>query len=298
MLYIVTALYEEALPFLKQYHLKQNVNFPHFELFVGEEAMLLVTRPGALRAATALSSVLTAFPPKEEDFLLSIGCAGCALKEKLGEAFIVSKITESASGRVRYPELLFRCPFPAAEVITEAKVQIAQPLLEEKSKLQEPIILYDMEAAGIYEAAIPYFSCERLLFIKVISDPLTGLLELSREERRERVTDNIAAILPILTPWLAQLSDFFKNFSADHLRKPELTSEGENLFTRLCTALHLSTASSLHLRQLMLYLTLSEIPYVDAIKELLAVPLETPCRTKKEGLQYLGKLYEYYLSAL
>lgn len=296
MLYIVTALYEEALPFIKKYYLKQKADFPHFELFTGEETILLITRPGALRAAAALSAVLTAFPPKEEDFLLSVGCAGCALQEKIGEAFVISKITESASGRVRYPELLFRCPFPIAEVITEGKVQIMQETLEEKSKdSPTPLLLYDMEAAGVYEAAIPYFSCEKLLFIKVISDPLTGLLELSAEEKRKRITDNIMSIFPALELWLAQLGNFFKNFSADNLRKPVLTSEEEILFTQICTALHLSTASSLHLRQLMFYLTLSEISYADSMRKLLANPLKTPCRTKKEGLQYLAELYEYYL---
>ncbi len=299
MFYIVTALYEEALPFLEKYRLKRKTDFPHFELFIGEEAMLLITRPGALRAATALSSVLTAFPPQDEDFLLSVGCAGCILEEKLGEAFIISKITEGASGRVRYPELLFRCPFQEAEVITEAKIQVIQKPPERKfDYFPEPLLLYDMEAAGVYEAAIPYFSCERLLFVKVISDPLTGLLELSMEERRRRITDNIVSILPVLEPWLAQLNDFFKNFSTNHFRKSMLIPEGEILFTRLCTALHLSTASSLHLRQLMLYLTLSEIPYVDSMKKLLATLLETPYWTKKEGLQYLGELYEYYLSAI
>ena len=49
MLYIVTALYEEALPFIKMYCLKRKPDFPHFELFGGDGVLLLVTRPGALQ---------------------------------------------------------------------------------------------------------------------------------------------------------------------------------------------------------------------------------------------------------
>ena len=94
MLYIVTALYEEALPFFKKYNLKRKTDFPHFELFAGEEALLLITRPGALRAATALSSVLTAFPPGKQDFLLSVGCAGCGEEALSGKAFLICRITE------------------------------------------------------------------------------------------------------------------------------------------------------------------------------------------------------------
>ena len=58
-------------------------------------------------------------------------------------------------------------------------------------------LLYEMEAAGIYEAAIPYFSCDRLVFIKVVSDALTGLTELSPAARRAQVTDCMAGVMRI-----------------------------------------------------------------------------------------------------
>ncbi len=66
-------------------------------------------------------------------------------------------------------------------------------------------------------------------------------------------------------------------------------------FNQVCEALRLSAASSQQLYQLMLYLTLSKIPYMDSMKELLSLPLSKPCREKKEGLKYLEQLNRYYL---
>ncbi|MDE7327941.1 MAG: hypothetical protein K2N63_16965, partial [Lachnospiraceae bacterium] len=209
MLYIVTALYEEALPFLKKYNLKRKPDFPHFDLFTGEGVLLLITRKGALRAATAVSSLLTAYPPGRQDLLLSAGCAGCAVKETLGKAFLLCRITEGSSLRTRYPELLYRCPFPIAEVITLPTVCTKAPIPDTGDFADSLPRLFDMEAAGVYEAAIPYFSCDRLLFIKVVSDALTGLSELSDTDRRRRVTDCIKNILPILSEWLNQLTCAF-----------------------------------------------------------------------------------------
>lgn len=332
MLYIVTALYEEALPFINHYRLKRKTDFPHFDLFTSETTLLLITRPGALRAATALSSLLTAFPPGPGDFLLSAGCAGCSLDAAAKKAFLLARITEGEGGRTRYPELLYRCPFPLAETITQSRVQLGspnqstvtdpQPSNNEMGNAPLPL-LYDMEAAGVYEAAIPYFSCERLFFIKVVSDALTGLLELPSPMRRAHVIECMEGILPELTAWLDELNHFFctgltgchawthlpaapqKDCSDSPSRQPFpspkprenlLGMEGEKLFTDVCNALRLSAASSQQLYQLMLYLTLAGQPYLDSMKKFLATPLTTPCRTKKEGLHYLGQLTEYYLS--
>lgn len=340
MLYVVTALFEEAMPFIKKYNLKYRTDFPHFDVFTGREFVLLITRPGALRAVAALSSVLTAFPPKEYDLLLSAGCAGCASKDTLGRAFILSRITDAASGRTRYPELLYRCPFPEAEVVTQAVIRLQEtdtkevfgslhsqnvPSTDIPGMVSPLPLLYDMEAAGIYEAAIPYFSCDRLVFIKVVSDALTGLTELSPAARRAQVTDCMAGVMPVLTDWLFEIYDFLSqrqtgdgvrtecqsctiqhsfDFRTDsphsqspsHLPKADrLGADGESFFIQVCSALHLSTANSYKLYQLLLYLTLSKIPYMDSMRELLAAPLAMPCRTKKEGIKYLEELNQHYL---
>ncbi len=332
MLYIVTALYEEALPFLKQYHLKRKTDFPHFDLFAGETALLLITRPGALRAATALSSLLTAFPPGAHDFLLSAGCAGCASGTAKNKAFLLARITEGEGGRTRYPELLYHCPFPLAETITQANIKLGEPNQAsmdasvpppDKTRTTKYLpLLYDMEAAGIYEAAIPYFSCERLFFVKVVSDALTGLLELPMAARRTCVTECMEGIMPELAAWLNGLQVFFcagqtgrpaavlttseiQGADLGFSRQPSchspsktamLGTDGELFFTKVCSALHLSVTNSQQLYQLMLYLTLVGEPYLDSMEQLLAVPLAVPCRTKKEGLHYLEQLTEHYLS--
>lgn len=118
MIYIFTAFYWEAQGLIEQFHLKKVMGSTRFQQFTDEAAKILLTVSGVgeIAAAVAVSSVCTSFPPRKEDFLLNIGiCAGDAKK---GSIFLIHKLTEQATGKTFYPDLLYRHGFLEAELVT------------------------------------------------------------------------------------------------------------------------------------------------------------------------------------
>ena len=117
MIYIFTAFYWEAQGLIEQYHLKKVLESTHFQQFTDEAAKILLTVSGTgeIAAAAAVSSVCTRYPPRKEDFLLNLGiCAGDAEK---GSIFLIHKLTEQATGKTFYPDLLYRHGFLEAELV-------------------------------------------------------------------------------------------------------------------------------------------------------------------------------------
>lgn len=290
MLYITTALFEEALPFLSKYSLKKDTSFPRFELFSSDSVRLLITKTGAVRSAIAVSCLLTRYPASRGDFFLSVGTAACPDSSvACGSPFLIRKITDSASGRTYFPELLYQSPFPEAELITTPFVQKTIPVRPEEAVcggFEPPAsspLLYDMESSGIYEAAGVFFATHQMAFLKVVSDHITDLAQFSPSMLRTHVTGCIEKNLPDICSWSQGISSLLS-------APPRLSPEESALFDAACAALRLSVSSRNQLHQLMLYLHLAGIPYLEAMKELLAAPLHTPCQTKKEGKYYLEQL--------
>lgn len=57
MLYMTTALYCEAKPFIQHFQLKKTDQFHKFQVFLGEEITLIITGVGEIAASVAISSV-------------------------------------------------------------------------------------------------------------------------------------------------------------------------------------------------------------------------------------------------
>lgn len=118
MIYLFTALYTEAEIFIKRFHLEKNLKNIRFQEFYQENAgiRLTITGVGEIAAAAAVSSVCTASQPQEGDILLNIGtCAHLAGKDGV---FVCNKITEQASGKTFYPDLLYRHDLQEEAVVT------------------------------------------------------------------------------------------------------------------------------------------------------------------------------------
>lgn len=335
MLYIVTALYEEAAPFIGFYALKKDTSCTHFDIYSGDTARLLVTRPGAIRAAVAVSAFLTMYPPSGQDCFLCVGVCACP-DEKIpaGSMFFIRKITDHATGRTIYPELLFRTPCGEAELTTMPRVLTDLTMLPatDNSRYSSMFFapqLYDMEACGIYTAASTYFFTHRIFFFKIVSDHITDLPNLNARAHkydrstvsgstsgtasvtdlgtafdtasgtafdtascaglRSLVTDCIARNLPALTDWLSTVTTCCTQDTA------ALTVKEAALLEAVAVVLRLSVSSRERLKRLMIYLHLSGREYLAPMKDLLTIPLNEPCRSKKEGLQYLEQLFEHFL---
>ena len=157
MIYIFTALSFEAAPFLKLLDLKADESLPGMRVFKGGDVILTVTGTGPLKAASAASAVMAGSGFSTGDIVVNFGiCAG----RDPGGLYIVNKITDGASGRDYYPDMIYRTGLPERALITLSKPALSV----------EGDILYDMEAAGIFEAASLFTAPHRMIFLKLVSD--------------------------------------------------------------------------------------------------------------------------------
>ncbi|MFQ8877619.1 MAG: hypothetical protein ACLR7N_03360 [Roseburia hominis] len=184
MIYVMMALYQEAHGLIRELELK-NTAYAPFEVFDNESAgiRLVVTGVGEIAAAAATAAVCARDGADAADFLINIGCCaaanagadsgcepadrdmdsgyGAAYAAQIGDLYVCHKITEQATGKTFYPDILYRHPWKERELVTGM-----QPL----QRAAAHGALYDMEAAAVYQAGIRFFSPDRMLFLKVVSD--------------------------------------------------------------------------------------------------------------------------------
>ncbi|MBO4400177.1 MAG: hypothetical protein J5795_08625 [Lachnospiraceae bacterium] len=158
MLYFCVALYPEAAPVLSSFGMK-SAGGRIGSLYRSDEAILVLTGSGSVTASAALAEALTLFPPSANDLLINLGICGAPSGFcPAGSWFRIHKITDSATGRDFYPELLFTTSFPEAALTTTGV------------PASSPASLTDMEAAGIFLTGQSFFPPERMLFYKSVSD--------------------------------------------------------------------------------------------------------------------------------
>ena len=226
-------------------------------------------------------------------------CAGA--EQKKGVAYLCSKITEEATQKTFYPDILYRHPFPEAAVVTGMNVRRKASVSEEHvcQKADMPqntdtanpvklcdtelynIELYDMEAAAGYQAAHHFFGPHQMFFIKIISD--NGVQEkMSADTVRELVQAQIGQI--------AQAVEWFAAAERDYAREQQvLSQEEQRQAERLSHDMHCSAVMEAELFQLLKYCRLSGIDYEDIIRDGYAAG-SLPCKDKKEGKRCLEQL--------
>lgn len=209
MIYIVTAMYAEAHPFITHFQLKKDLSHTRFQVFLNEESnlCLIISGTGSIPAAAAVSSICTVYGAGSGDFLLNTGiCAqmwvgneplaqsGTETKNtaQIGRIFLCNKIREEATGRTFYPDLLYRHGFGEAQIITGANpyrkagssaiysdweqegslsASYGKGILPQAAGMETTgSYLYDMEAAAVYQAGAYYFGPHQMSFLKIISD--------------------------------------------------------------------------------------------------------------------------------
>ena len=168
MLLFVCAVYYEAVPLIDCFGLKRLGDTSSFEIYISsdENTGLIVSGVGALRACNAVTYALTAkygTGRERPTFVINVG--SCAAKaEHRGKIFRVNKITDSATGYDYYPDILYKPHIPEKQLITSYHM-VCRDEIENGAD-----VLYDMESAGIYEAASPFLSPDRIVFLKCVSD--------------------------------------------------------------------------------------------------------------------------------
>lgn len=162
MIYMAVALYVEAEPLIKNMKLKRDSAYDKFQVFTSPNVRLVLTGPGEIHGAAAVSYVCALCPPGRSDVFVNFGICGAAADIPRGRLFLIHSIVEGSTGRRFYPDLLWEHDFETAVIET---VPVPATAMEGRRAR-----LVDMEAAGIYQAAQIYFMQHRMLFFKVVFD--------------------------------------------------------------------------------------------------------------------------------
>ena len=163
MIYIFSAFYAEAKNIIDHYGLKKEKSpeMVRFDVFANESIRLVITGVGEINAAAAVSNIGGAYGISPDDEILNVGCgAGFSSDICMGSIFLGNKLTEQMTGRTFYPDMLMKANFRECEIVTVARV------LNEGCDS----VVYDMEAAAVYQAAAFFVGPHRMHFIKLVSD--------------------------------------------------------------------------------------------------------------------------------
>ena len=303
MIYVVTALYQEAHGFIRELELKKNTAYAPFEVFDNESAgiRLVVTGVGEIAAAAAVAAVCARDGADAADFLINIGC--CAAAEgadsccepadrdmdsgygeanaaQIGDLYVCHKITEQATGKTFYPDILYRHPWRERELVTGM-----QPL----QRAAAHGALYDMEAAAVYQAGIRFFSPDRMLFLKVVSDfGIAGQERMTAEALTGLLEQHVKEVAAFLTN-LREAAD-----EEETLRNDGILQEDEAVLERLFAALHCSQTMRASARQYITYAALTGYDWKAELEEWYARGL-LPCKDRREGKVRLEELKQVLL---
>ena len=326
MIYVVTALYQEAHGLIRELELKKNTAYAPFEVFDNENAgiRLVVTGVGEIAAAAATAAVCARDGADAADFLINIGCCaaanagadrgcepadrdtdsgygvanagadrGCEIVDRgmdsgsgaanaaqIGDLYLCHKITEQATGKTFYPDILYRHPWKERELVTGM-----QPL--QRTAAQG--VLYDMEAAAVYQAGIRFFSPDRMLFLKVVSDfGVVGQERMTAETLAGLLEQHVKAVAAFLTN-LREAAD-----EEETLRNDGILQEDETVLERLFAALHCSQTMRASARQYITYAALTGYDWKAELEEWYARGL-LPCKDRREGKVRLEELKQVLL---
>lgn len=203
MILLITAIQPEAKAILSAYSMKKSP-VSSLSLYEEEHSLfrLLITGPGKLNAAMALTEYLSAFPYSEEDVFCNVGICGGSESTSVGNGFLCASVTEQATGRTLYPELYCH-PFPEAQLFTSDSPVTTLPDTETSF---EPLpILYDMEAYGMAVALFRKVKPSHCFFYKIVSDFCDGQFPDAR------------TVTGLLQPHIENLLSFLKQKEQDYL---------------------------------------------------------------------------------
>ncbi len=277
MVYVFCAFYGECSGLIKHYNLKkrQTDKYYRFDVFENENQpiRIILTGQGSVMAAAAVSGAASFFGIKAGDAIINVGT--CAGDYEPGQVFICNKITEAATGRTFYPDMILRSGLPERELVT-VHVVIHKPIHEYVNKDSHNMALYDMEAAAIYQAANLYVGPHRMGFVRVVSDngDIEGL-----------TADFIKKLMAEAVDEIASYVDMFVTDTHDMCRAEESTQ-----FTnQLCKDLHCSKVMENLVRQLIKYLSLEGTDYMTYINRLYDEG-RLPAHDKKNGKVCLDEI--------
>lgn len=330
MIFVFTALYPEAQFLIRELELHKLAEPGSLQHFINNEKSILLTITGAgpVAAAAGVGAVLGNWmfaaemeesgtdaagiqkimlehgilEQKHSPFwdaeLVNYGsCAGSGSKDK--GLYRCAKLRNMDSGKTFYPDLLWKSRLPEAEICTGSKIYC--------SGIQEPentallAVLYDMEAAAVYEAANFYLGPHQMHFLKCVTDH--GDEEMTPERLKEAMTETAGEAADYIR--MLQTGEPVINSGQGinaAARKEKDCSRGsfagrnktcgENIaevFHKFCEEIHASVTMQAQIRQLFHYAVLLQTDPEEKIRQM-EQEQKLPCIDKREGKKRLDEL--------
>ncbi len=166
MHYLFTALRAEAAVLIREWNLKPSDRLN--ACYENGSAVLSVTGTGPLSASASCGAVLAAYGCSDNDIVINAGIAAAVNGGEADRIYAVNKIHDIASGRDYYPDLIPLSSCPEAMLYTGAVPFVKEEAAQYRN--DEPVVLYDMEAAGIMHAASGFLPPHRIRVLKLVSD--------------------------------------------------------------------------------------------------------------------------------
>lgn len=286
MIYILTAMYAEAHPFITRFQLKKDISHTRFQVFKSKDAdlFLIISGTGSIPAAAAVCSICTKYGAGQGDFLLNVGiCAAVGAPAAsdtgpIGQVYLCNKIREDSTGKTFYPDILYRHGFMEAQVVT-----VPRPYVNAASATQPDtdLTLYDMESAAVYQAGSYYVGPHQMSFLKIVSDQ-GNPKAVTPEQMECLINRNMEAITDYITR-LQAISH--KELQPEPLRE----AAAQEWIEKLCLDLHCSRTMSESVRQYIRYDILSGRDYHSVIDEMYRAG-QLPCKDKREGKKCFEEL--------
>jgi len=160
---IITALRDEAEPFIDRFKLAKDKNQSDLRVFNDENCSLLITGVGVDRVKSTLPVFLERIPDIDNVVLFNVGIAGGHPdKTEIGEVYPVNKVTNDETHDKYFLTIPAKNEFDTMFLTTVAK-GITTGHVDYEG-------LVDMEAAIIIATAISYLNIDKIAVIKVVSD--------------------------------------------------------------------------------------------------------------------------------
>lgn len=317
MITIITAMYPEAAPFIEHLNMKKDMSFNKFQLFYTDNFRVLITGTGMLKAAIAVTAYLSAYPPNASDFFVNTGVCAAALPSSLlkgrdvtqvkpGDIFMCDKITCSDTSISYYPDLLYRSDFNYAALNTVSRVVTSDTL--PASDNADTFMLYDMEAAGVYQALSTWICIHRIAFIKIVSDLIEpACADNSGTGSHDRVCVTPDIVHGLVSRHVAAILKYISGFISTEASETTLFSDSRmNIIDSISENLFLSVTMKHQFMQYLIYAKTmldrlngnSDIFFDEYLNRICIDIQSTPCRNKKEGKIYFEHIRSEFFRIL
>ncbi|TYP49222.1 5'-methylthioadenosine/S-adenosylhomocysteine nucleosidase [Thermosediminibacter litoriperuensis] len=171
MFYIVTAFHTEAKPIIEHFGLKKITRPCRFQVFVGDNIVLVESGMSIVASAAATSFLLTEFGAGTRDVALNVGVCGAKEKSlKKGDAILCHKIINHDTKRAFYPDIIVK--HAMKEGVLETFSSPVDKGEYSESRIEGDVV--DMEGAGFFEAASFFLPPHKIHCVKVVYDYLDG----------------------------------------------------------------------------------------------------------------------------